>query len=59
MSIYGDKVKEIRTSLKLSQRALAELIDTTRDIIAAYEAGRARVTAEAWEKINALRPNAK
>lgn len=55
MQNYGAKVKKIRASLKLSQRVLAAKIGLTRDIIASYERGTARVTAEAWDKINALK----
>ena len=54
MQNYGQKIKEIRAALGISQRELAELIDSNRDIINSYEHSRARVTAEAWEKIKAL-----
>jgi len=51
---YGIKIKTIRKSLKLSQRALGELIGKTRDIVNSWERGTARVPAEEWDKINLL-----
>lgn len=35
----------------ISQQALASLIGSTRDIIASWERGRTRVTANGWEKV--------
>ena len=48
------EIRKIRTSLGLSQRALAELIGRSRDTIKDYELSRSRISAEDWEKIKAL-----
>ena len=54
MQNYGQKVKQIRSELKLSQRALAEKVKiagVNRDTVNSYERGTARVTAAFWDKL--------
>ncbi len=51
---YRVQFKKLRLALGLSQHKLAAAMGSkyNRDIINSYERGTARVTAEAWEKIN-------
>jgi transcriptional regulator with XRE-family HTH domain len=49
-----ERIRQIRKSLKLSQRELGERIGRSRDAIKDYELNRSRIAAEDWEKIKAL-----
>jgi DNA-binding transcriptional regulator YiaG len=58
MNSLNAEVKSIRLGLNLSQRAIAELINSSRQKIADYERGRARLPADIYLRIKALKPKA-
>ena len=48
------EIKSIRNKLSLSQREIAAIIGTNRNIYADYEIGRTRLPADIYIKIKAL-----
>ena len=51
MDIFAKRLKEIRVENELTQKQLAELLQTTDDSIYSWEKGRSQPSIEALRKI--------
>jgi transcriptional regulator with XRE-family HTH domain len=53
----GEKIKDIRNLIRLTQEEMAKEIGITRDRLANYETGRSEPDEETWRKILDLERN--